>query len=193
MLTDLVVPPGVDEAPGTRSPVRVALRPHWRTIAISVGSVVVVAVALLVGLPSPRAGTATRVDPAATIAAAKRAAPLTIYAPSPLPSGFIPDSVHLDTSGSGTHLHVGFLAPDLGYASLEESNATDPQAFTAESTGGGVDSGFVTIGGVTWKHTENPRRHQPSLVWSGTHGTVIVTGATGMADLLELAQSLHVS
>jgi hypothetical protein len=191
VLTELAVPPGIDAAHGVRLRLRDALRPHWPTIAISTGSAVVVAVALLVGLPSPRAGIATRVDPTATIEAAKRAAPSAIYTPSPLPAGFVPDSVHLDTSATRMHLHVGFLTPDFGYAGLEEASAPDLRDFTALTTGGGIDKGFVTISGVTWKHMESPRRHQPSLVWAGPHGTVIVTGATDIANLLELAQSLH--
>lgn len=187
----LTVPPGVDDPPA--GPLRQVLRPRWRAIAVWVGVLVAVAIVLDVVLPTPRAREVRVVDPKPSIAAAQGVAGFPLFLPSPLPAGWHPDSARFDRTGRlAPLLHIGYLAPDGGYAGLEETTTPRLASFGAVMSAGGVVVGVDDIDGAYWVEEQSNRKPQTTLVWYGSHGAVLVTGTTSLANLQALAASLHV-
>jgi hypothetical protein len=186
----LAVPPGADpvNAPGLRQ----ILAPRWRSIAALAAVTVVAAVALLVALPRPHADAVRVVNPQAAIKRAQSMPQFPVYTPSPLPAGWYPNSARFGHDWIGAMLHIGYLAPDGGYAGLEETTGANKRIFVSTISAGAIFDSLVTIDGVVWAHLNSDRKKQDSLVWYGPRSVVIVTGTTSVANLEEFAASLHV-
>jgi Protein of unknown function (DUF4245) len=184
------VPPGSDEPP---APLAAVLRPVWRAVAISVSVCILVALALLIVLPRPHAGAVTRVDQTSIVARARQLAAFPVFVPSPLPPGWVSDSYYLDAGKGRAHLHLGFQSPDFGVVGVEETSARRWRALLSQITAGGVPKDLVHINGQLWIYQESPRRVLPSLVWYGPTSEVIVAGTTTLANLTQLAESLHIT
>jgi len=185
-----VVPPGSDQPQG--GSLRQVLAPRWRSIASLVGVTVLAAVVLLIALPRPHARAVHVVDPSAAIARAVEWPNFPVYTPSPLPAGWYPDSARFGLDWVGALLHIGYLAPDGGYAGLEQTTGANRKLFVSTMSAGAIFDGLVTVDGVVWNHLQSDRKVQDSLVWYGPDTVVIVTGTASVAELEQLAGSLHV-
>jgi hypothetical protein len=183
-------PPGADEP--RDGPLRQVLKPNRRSIAVSVIAALAVAVALLVVLPRPHAGAVQVVDPGPAIAKAKAVPGFAVYTPSPLPAGWYPNSVRFDLAKAGPHLHIGYLAPDHGYAGIEEADLANSWRFVTTQSAGAIFEELITIDGHVWAHVHSDRKVQDTLVWYGPNSVVVVTGTASVANLKALAASLHV-
>jgi len=190
VLTPDARPPGADEA--WRGPLRHALRPRWRAIAISSGLVLAVAVALLAALPSPHSDAVRAIDPEPTVAQAASYPGFIARTPSPLPAGWTPNSARFSTAWVGAVLHLGYLAPDGGYVGIEQTNGANRKLFVDTMAAGAVDDDVVSVDGVPWVHLRSDRKVQDSLVWYGPTMVIVVTGTSSVANLERLAASLHV-
>ncbi len=185
-----VRPPGADRAdPATR---RDLWRPNRRSLVTWGIAVLAIAIGLVLALPRPNAGTVIPVDPSAAIAQATAVPGFAVYVPEPLPSGWQPNSAGFRQTKDGPELHVGYLAPDGGYVGLEEANLPNSRRFVTLNSAGNVAVDLRTIDGQVWAHLQSNRKSQDSLVWYGPHSVVMVTGTTSLANLEELAASLHV-
>ena len=185
-----VVPPGTDEPRG--GTIAQVLAPRWRSIAISVGATLVAAVVLLVALPRPHADAVHVVDPSKSIALADGWPDFPVYTPSPLPAGWYPNSARFGLDWVGALLHIGYLAPDGGYVGLEQTTGANRKLFVSTMSAGAIFDGLVTVDGTVWTHLQSDRKVQDSLVWYGPDTVVIVTGTASVAELEQLAGSLHV-
>ena len=175
--------------PGT---LRAVLRPSRRSLATWVVAILAVAVGLLVALPTPRADTVIPVDQSSAIEKATAVPGFAVFVPEPLPSGWQPNSARFQTTKTGPELHIGYLAPDGGYVGLEEANPANSRRFVAMRSAGDVVQDLRTVDGQVWAHLGSDRKLQDSLVWYGPHSVVVVTGTTSIANLEQLAASLHV-
>lgn len=182
-----VRPPGADEAPLPRS-----LRPSRRSLVVWAVAILAVAVGLLIALPTPRADKVIPVDPSSAIEQATAVPGFAVYLPEPLPQGWQPNSVRFQNTNAGPQLHIGYLAPDGGYAGLEEAHLANTRLFVAMRSAGNVFRDVRTINGQLWAHVQSDRKAQDSLVWYGPRSVVMVTGTTSVANLEKLAASLHV-
>jgi hypothetical protein len=193
MVTLQVRPPGSDPATGSASQrVREALRPNRRSLIVAVVAVLAVAVGLLIALPRPNADTVIPVDPSSAIEQAEAVPGFAVYLPEPLPAGWQPNSARFELTKDGPQLHIGYLAPDGGYVGLEEANLPNTWRFVTTRSAGNVFRDLRTIDGDVWAHVHSDRKVQDSLVWYGPNSVVMVTGTTSMANLEQLAASLHV-
>lgn len=183
-----VRPPGAEGAT-----LREAMRPSRRSLAVWVVAILAVAIGLLVALPTPRADTVIPVDPSPAIEKATAVPGFAVFVPEPLPSGWQPNSVRFQQTKTGPELHIGYLAPDGGYVGLEEANPPNSWRFVTMRSAGNVFQDLRTISGQVWAHLGSDRKSQDSLVWYGPHSVVVVTGTTSVANLEQLAASLHVS
>jgi hypothetical protein len=75
---------------------------------------------------------------------------------------------------------------------LEEANLPNTWRFVTTRSAGNVFRDLRTIDGDVWAHVHSDRKVQDSLVWYGPNSVVMVTGTTSMANLEQLAASLHV-
>jgi hypothetical protein len=192
----IVVPPGADSP--RRGTLAELFEPRWRSIVTSVSIMLVIAVVLLIVLPHPHDSAVKIVDPAHAVAEATKAAPEIVHLPDPLPAGWRVDSAHFEVTAPGAHLHIGYAGPDNGINGLEESNFTplhtDIKVFVAQMTADGKLINLVTINGVVWAHDVSTRlADQQSLIYYGPTTTTIVTGTSSLANLTNLATSLHIS
>jgi hypothetical protein len=185
-----IYPPGADQP--RFGPLRHLLAPGWRSIVVSAGLVLAVAVALLAALPRPDSAEVRVVDPSHAIAQAASQPGFPVYLPMPLPAGWYPNSARFDHAKTGPHLHIGYLTPDHAYAGLEESSGTNRTLFVTNMAAGAVFQEAVLIDGQLWVHVASDRKKQDSLVWYGPQTTVIVTGTTTVQNLTAFAASLHV-
>ena len=182
-----VRPPGADAAT-----LPAALRPSRRSLVVWAVAFLAVAIGLLVALPSPRADTVIPVDPSSAISQAAAVPGFKVYVPEPLPAGWQPNSARFQTTKGDPELHIGYLAPDGGYVGLEEANMPNSRQFVAMRSAGDVFRDVRTVDGQLWAHVQSDRKVQDSLVWYGPHAVVMVTGTTSVANLEQLAASLHV-
>jgi hypothetical protein len=193
MVTLQVRPPGSDPATGAAArSVREVLRPHRRSVLVSVIAVLAVAVGLLIALPRPQADTVIPVDPSSAISKATAVPGFAVFLPEALPDGWQPNSARFDMTKDGPQLHIGYLAPDGGYVGLEEANLPNTWRFVTTSSAGNVFRDLRTIDGQVWAHLQSNRKVQDSLVWYGPNSVVMVTGTTSVPNLELLAASLHV-
>jgi hypothetical protein len=147
---------------------------------------------LLIALPRPNADTVIPVDPSSAIEQAEAVPGFAVYLPEPLPAGWQPNSARFELTKDGPQLHIGYLAPDGGYVGLEEANLPNTWRFVTTRSAGNVFRDLRTIDGDVWAHVHSDRKVQDSLVWYGPNSVVMVTGTTSMANLEQLAASLHV-
>jgi len=207
---ELVVPPGADwaaaraagpalAAPGpvgggrrARAELRQILAPHRRSIIALATVTVAVAVALLLALPRPQADAVKVVDPARAIERAQSTPDFPVYTPTPAPAGWYCNSARFGHDWIGAVLHIGYLAPDGGYAGVEETTGANKRIFVSTMSAGAIFDGLVTVDGQVWTHLQSDRKKQDSLVWYGPQSVVVVTGTTNVSNLEALAASLHV-
>jgi hypothetical protein len=188
---EMSVPPGVDP-PGLS--LAQVLRPAWRQMAVFGAVGVLVALILLVALPRPHAGAVERIDQGPVIARAQKLGTLPVFIPTPLPSGWVPDSVNLDAGVGREHLHLGYQAPDFGVVGLEETTARKWRTLLSQVTAGAKPTEYLTINGQRWVRMESSRRTLQSLVWYGPRNeVVIVAGTSSLTNLESLAGSLRIS
>ena len=166
--------------------------PRWRSIVVSAGLVLAVAVTLLLALPKPNPASVRVVDPSRAVAQASAIPGFSVYVPSPLPNGWFPNSARFDHAETGPHLHIGYLTPGHAYAGLEESSGANRWMFVDNMASGAVLTDAVVIDGQLWVQLASHRKQQNSLVWYGPQTTVVVTGTTTMDNLKAFAASLHV-
>jgi hypothetical protein len=183
-------------APGVDAPAGGALR---QVLAVRRGSVLAwiagglaAALMLFFLLPRPHADEVRPVDPTAAITAARQQPGFVVYASAQAPAGWHSDSALFHVVKGEAQLHIGYLAPDGGYAGLEETDARDSWRFVERMTAGGITEGVVRVGDSVWFHMLSDRKNQQSLVWYGPHSTVVLTGVTGLAGLTRFAASLNV-
>ncbi len=191
----IVVPPGADTP--RDATLAQAIRPHWRSISIAMSAALVVAVVLLIVLPSQRSAAVRVVDTAPAIAQARQIAPAIVRIPTPLPAGWHADSSDFESAGSGAHLHLGYVGPDHGYNGVEDSNYSSKHAglkvFVAQMTADGAVINTVAIHGVLWVHLiSNRKSSQQSLVEYTPTITTVVTGTSSLRNLENLAASLQI-
>jgi hypothetical protein len=151
------------------------------------------AIGLLVALPTPRADTVIPVDPSAAISKAKSTPGFTVRLPQPLPAGWQPNSARFQLTKDGPQLHIGYLAPDGGYVGLEQADMRNVRRYVTVRSAGNVFADLRTINGQVWVHLTSDRKAQDSLAWFGPHGVVMVTGTASVANLEQLAASLHLN
>jgi len=193
MVTLQVRPPGSDPATrGASRGFRDVLRPHRRSVLVSVIAVLAVAIGLLIALPRPQADTVIPVAPSAAISKATAVPGFAVFLPEPLPAGWQPNSARFEMTNDGPQLHIGYLAPDGGYVGLEEANLPNTWRFVTTRSAGNVFRDLRTIDGQVWAYLESDRKVQDSLVWYGPNSVVMVTGTTSVPNLERLAASLHV-
>lgn len=185
-----VVPPGAD--PAYAAGLREILAPHWRSIIALAAATLAIAVALLFALPRPHVDAVKVVNPARAIERAQAMPHFPVYTPAPLPSGWYANSARFGHDWIGAVLHIGYLAPDGGYAGVEETTGANKHIFVSTISAGAIFDGLVTIDGVVWTHLQSDRKQQDSLVWYGPESVVVVTGTTSVLNLKQLAASLHV-
>jgi hypothetical protein len=192
----IVVPPGADRPRG--GTLKDVARPAWRSIVTATSIAVVAALLLYIVLPRPHASAVKVVNPSSVIAQAMKRAPAIVHLPDPLPAGWRVDSAHFEVTSPGAHLHLGFAGPDNGINGLEETNFTakhtDIKIFVAQNTADGKLVDLVDINGVIWNHDQSTRlASQQSLIFYGPSTTIVVTGTSSLANLTQLAASLHIS
>jgi hypothetical protein len=192
----IAVPPGSDIPRG--GSLKLVGRPAWRPIAIATSIAVIAALVLFVVLPTPHDSAVKVVDPTSVIAKAMKQAPEIVHLPDPLPAGWRVDSAHFEVTAPGAHLHIGYAGPDNGINGLEETNVTskhtDIKIFVAQNTADGTLVDLVSINGVIWNHDASSRlAAEQSLIFYGRTTTIVVTGTSSLADLTQLAASLHIT
>jgi hypothetical protein len=183
-------PPGADRPDAQLKDV---LRPSRKLVAVLSGIALALGATLFVVLPRPHADAVSAVNTSPTLERAQRLGVLPVFVPTPLPAGWVADSVHLDAKPGRAHLHIGYRAPDNNAVGLEEMSASPRRALVSQITEGGGYKGNIELNGQTWQWLQSGRRSLPSLIWVSPRGVVIVTGTTTLATIEQLAASLPVA
>lgn len=200
----------MNERRSGRSPLRPrALLRRWASLPL-VGTVVrwvarySVAVAfclafaaiVLVVIPGRHQGTTPSVHYGADLAALRKGARYTCYAPQGLSPAWRPISTRLtgvDEQGKPVSWHLGFLTPAGRYAALEESDERPdgPGGFIVRMTSEGRPDGTETVDGHAWERRFRPDKDQRSLVRRLPGLTLVVTGNADYGELATLAAALR--
>jgi len=160
----------------------------WRALIPLV--VVVVAIALWQRAGAPKSNGVHVVDTTNAIAAARQQAGFPLLAPVGLGPGWRATSTQFTPAGpsSAASFRIGYVTPKDAYAEFDESNDA-PDAVAAQFGPLSVD-GTATVGGQSWARYRTSDG-KPVLRHTTGTVTVVVTGNAEVAELTQLAESLH--
>jgi hypothetical protein len=147
----------------------------------------IVGVFLLI-TPQSRTEHIPTVDYAMTVAQLSRTAPYEVRVPTPVPSGWVPNSSSLDPGGHVTW-RLGFATARRSHALLAQSDEP-AEAFAARMANSDKITGTRQINGATWQERVRTDKNQRTLVNVQPGVTVIVTGQADWNELTALAASL---
>lgn len=133
------------------------------------------------------------VDTAPTVRQARAAAMYHVLAPSGLSHGWRATSARVgsDPKTGAVHLHLGYVTPDDAYAAVEETGGpAEPFLAGPDVLGPGAQPlSTIIVGPATWQQYRTKDGY--AMVRRAGPATYVVTGTSGMRDLVVLAGALR--
>ncbi len=163
-----------------------------RDMVLSVAVIGVVVAGIYLFVPHSGGESVKTVSYRVELGQARRAAPYPVAGPVGLSRQWRATSVNYDSSDpKAVHWHLGFVDPQDQYASIEQTNDTDPAQFVSDTTQNSHHAGSQTVGATTWQRYEGGRYR--ALVRTEHGVTTMVDGTAPYDQLARLAGSLRTS